>query len=177
MLFRSNDTATTEIYTLSLHDALPIFPSRRLPFQTACALRTGIGLSCWFRVMLCAKINLSATKARCVRKCYTLFPFRKADENGCNGSTRQSGCRQHGAASASHVLALCSSHSENSEKIAISTCRLNNALVVRHGAQRSAVLDDATAADAFVALLQTRASDTQREAPAYQISPCLPGRF
>ena len=25
MLFRSNDTATTEIYTLSLHDALPIW--------------------------------------------------------------------------------------------------------------------------------------------------------
>ena len=25
VLFRSNDTATTEIYTLSLHDALPIF--------------------------------------------------------------------------------------------------------------------------------------------------------
>ena len=33
MLFRSNDTATTEIYTqqdtLSLHDALPIFRGRR----------------------------------------------------------------------------------------------------------------------------------------------------
>ena len=29
MLFRSNDTATTEIYTLSLHDALPIFPKYR----------------------------------------------------------------------------------------------------------------------------------------------------
>src|SRR5690554_7758956 len=27
-LFFFNDTATTEIYTLSLHDALPIFPSR-----------------------------------------------------------------------------------------------------------------------------------------------------
>ena len=27
MLFRSNDTATTEIYTLSLHDALPILNS------------------------------------------------------------------------------------------------------------------------------------------------------
>ena len=27
MLFRSNDTATTEIYTLSLHDALPIWSS------------------------------------------------------------------------------------------------------------------------------------------------------
>ena len=29
MLFRSNDTATTEIYTLSLHDALPIFETLR----------------------------------------------------------------------------------------------------------------------------------------------------
>ena len=29
MLFRSNDTATTEIYTLSLHDALPISVFRR----------------------------------------------------------------------------------------------------------------------------------------------------
>src|SRR2546430_9758132 len=33
--FFFNDTATTEIYTLSLHDALPIFPARpprELPF-------------------------------------------------------------------------------------------------------------------------------------------------
>src|SRR5689334_23533921 len=29
MLFFFNDTATTEIYTLSLHDALPILPSRQ----------------------------------------------------------------------------------------------------------------------------------------------------
>src|SRR2546427_2319871 len=29
-LFFFNDTATTEIYTLSLHDALPIFDERRL---------------------------------------------------------------------------------------------------------------------------------------------------
>src|SRR3712207_7950567 len=28
MLFFFNDTATTEIYTLSLHDALPIFPTQ-----------------------------------------------------------------------------------------------------------------------------------------------------
>src|SRR5260221_14436345 len=28
-LFFFNDTATTEIYTLSLHDALPIFPASR----------------------------------------------------------------------------------------------------------------------------------------------------
>src|SRR3712207_8713857 len=30
MLFCFNDTATTEIYTLSLHDALPIFCDRRI---------------------------------------------------------------------------------------------------------------------------------------------------
>src|SRR5256886_10338736 len=38
MFFFFNDTATTEIYTLSLHDALPIFPGRmlqRLLFQLA----------------------------------------------------------------------------------------------------------------------------------------------
>src|SRR5256885_15321587 len=29
--FFFNDTATTEIYTLSLHDALPIWEARRLP--------------------------------------------------------------------------------------------------------------------------------------------------
>ena len=29
--FFFNDTATTEIYTLSLHDALPIFPSSAAP--------------------------------------------------------------------------------------------------------------------------------------------------
>src|SRR5689334_25284919 len=30
-LFFFNDTATTEIYTLSLHDALPIWPGRSTP--------------------------------------------------------------------------------------------------------------------------------------------------
>src|SRR3712207_9216892 len=31
ILFFFNDTATTEIYTLSLHDALPIFPAQPRP--------------------------------------------------------------------------------------------------------------------------------------------------
>src|SRR6185436_21081301 len=31
--FFFNDTATTEIYTLSLHDALPIFPARTVASQ------------------------------------------------------------------------------------------------------------------------------------------------
>src|SRR5688572_32415183 len=34
--FFFNDTATTEIYTLSLHDALPISPSTRWPPTAAC---------------------------------------------------------------------------------------------------------------------------------------------
>src|SRR5258708_19000537 len=32
--FFFNDTATTEIYTLSLHDALPIFRSAAVPFRS-----------------------------------------------------------------------------------------------------------------------------------------------
>src|SRR5256885_14051124 len=38
--FFFNDTATTEIYTLSLHDALPIYPLARLwprPSRAACS--------------------------------------------------------------------------------------------------------------------------------------------
>src|SRR3712207_9185046 len=34
VFFFFNDTATTEIYTLSLHDALPICISHRLPLST-----------------------------------------------------------------------------------------------------------------------------------------------
>src|SRR5437762_13344579 len=33
LLFFLNDTATTEIYTLSLHDALPIYPGVQRPTQ------------------------------------------------------------------------------------------------------------------------------------------------
>src|SRR5229473_7976418 len=40
-LFFFNDTATTEIYTLSLHDALPIFCSMRSPRPTCTATSTG----------------------------------------------------------------------------------------------------------------------------------------
>src|SRR2546430_12394222 len=36
--FFFNDTATTEIYTLSLHDALPIFTDHLLPDGTGCEL-------------------------------------------------------------------------------------------------------------------------------------------
>src|SRR3712207_7587997 len=36
IFFFFNDTATTEIYTLSLHDALPIWPSSCRPAQRPC---------------------------------------------------------------------------------------------------------------------------------------------
>src|SRR5256885_5634216 len=35
--FFFNDTATTEIYTLSLHDALPISARRRTPWRAVCS--------------------------------------------------------------------------------------------------------------------------------------------
>src|SRR5258708_20455755 len=38
-LFFFNDTATTEIYTLSLHDALPIFRCSRIVMMTRRCLR------------------------------------------------------------------------------------------------------------------------------------------
>src|SRR2546429_3877764 len=38
LFFFFNDTATTEIYTLSLHDALPIFLSRELDPTTVAAV-------------------------------------------------------------------------------------------------------------------------------------------
>src|SRR2546426_5077519 len=37
LLFFFNDTATTEIYTLSLHDALPIFPDASVAKESAFA--------------------------------------------------------------------------------------------------------------------------------------------
>src|SRR5258707_13079344 len=55
-LFFFNDTATTEIYTLSLHDALPIYqagralgyvqPDRRLP-AAAAAVRAAVAVDGW----------------------------------------------------------------------------------------------------------------------------------
>src|SRR2546425_8419075 len=43
VFFFFNDTATTEIYTLSLHDALPIFEERKIALGNA-ALLDGLGV-------------------------------------------------------------------------------------------------------------------------------------
>src|SRR5689334_23944346 len=44
LFFFFNDTATTEIYTLSLHDALPIYTEADLDMLAELARRTGIAL-------------------------------------------------------------------------------------------------------------------------------------
>src|SRR3712207_8125955 len=44
--FFFNDTATTEIYTLSLHDALPISPRRVVARPIAAESRPGSGRGC-----------------------------------------------------------------------------------------------------------------------------------
>src|SRR5258708_34786757 len=53
LFFFFNDTATTEIYTLSLHDALPIWrttsKSKRSPMRFRGA-RGGFGLQEWLRI-------------------------------------------------------------------------------------------------------------------------------
>src|SRR5258708_23813041 len=45
VFFFFNDTATTEIYTLSLHDALPIFTSLTTTVKLLVALKAGVPLS------------------------------------------------------------------------------------------------------------------------------------
>jgi len=40
LFFFFNDTATTEIYTLSLHDALPIYTAATRAFTACCATST-----------------------------------------------------------------------------------------------------------------------------------------
>src|SRR5205814_8354345 len=44
-IFFFNDTATTELYTLSLHDALPIFSARRIGPLVAVTLSPGVRLA------------------------------------------------------------------------------------------------------------------------------------
>src|SRR2546430_17725006 len=46
VFFFFNDTATTEIYTLSLHDALPIFTAIT-PSGCHCSIRRWLGRSDW----------------------------------------------------------------------------------------------------------------------------------
>src|SRR3712207_7057027 len=56
MIFFFNDTATTEIYTLSLHDALPIY--------SASSLRRVVGDAAWTSVSVASRACTSIPRRR-----------------------------------------------------------------------------------------------------------------
>src|SRR5256885_13251336 len=77
--FFFNDTATTEIYTLSLHDALPICSSTRAPttraprlLKSACLTRSGVGRS---------EEHTSELQSPCNLVCRLLLEKKKKDAN------------------------------------------------------------------------------------------------
>src|SRR5436189_6372874 len=83
LLFFFNDTATTEIYTLSLHDALPISagrvprPAARGGFDLAGRLERRVRNQhgrrpCWFRDRKSTRLNSSH---RCIS--YAVFCLKK----------------------------------------------------------------------------------------------------
>src|SRR2546428_10843794 len=91
--FFFNDTATTEIYTLSLHDALPIFSLasfppvmcrmtalaiaslRRPPFSGRAALASAPGLDALQRVAQAALLATEVPGVEWVRQDHTVGPY------------------------------------------------------------------------------------------------------
>src|SRR3712207_8116548 len=73
--FFFNDTATTEIYTLSLHDALPISPSKPVSGSPGAA-RAAV-----------ADASTRANSAR--RRAKTLFSFMRSEEHTSELQSRQ----------------------------------------------------------------------------------------
>src|SRR2546422_4768277 len=78
LFFFFNDTATTEIYTLSLHDALPIFQSK------------GIGAISWQRSLVTASRNAEEHHERAIHMPYwrRSIPNVKRSTGGDRKSTR-----------------------------------------------------------------------------------------
>src|SRR5258705_6220761 len=63
LFFFFNDTATTEIYTLSLHDALPIYqsPTRRHAFRPGCSRNRHVSIERSQQFRVCPALKLLAT--------------------------------------------------------------------------------------------------------------------
>ena len=57
VFFFFNDTATTEIYTLSLHDALPISRSANTPFRREFGIQHVFPVTCHVGAMKVAETN------------------------------------------------------------------------------------------------------------------------
>src|SRR2546422_1896829 len=91
--FFFNDTATTEIYTLSLHDALPIFPRRR---RASSCSRSWTG-SRW-----CPRPDRKSTRLNSSHGyiSYAVFCLKKKSERPQSDALglRGAGCRRYGQA-------------------------------------------------------------------------------
>src|SRR5260370_11494299 len=67
MFFFFNDTATTEIYTLSLHDALPIFVAttgQSAPLRRIGTFSLAVGAACAFSLAIAGQVLTFRTRAR-----------------------------------------------------------------------------------------------------------------
>src|SRR5215204_6669787 len=69
VFFFFNDTATTEIYTLSLHDALPIFLDGKAGFYFA------FFQALWFRMLVDAKLHEKDRKSTRLNSSHTVISY------------------------------------------------------------------------------------------------------
>src|SRR3989475_7765523 len=107
-IFFFNDTATTEIYTLSLHDALPIFDSNGYVVSSifgpaiAGALVATVG-SLWALALTAALYAIAAVDRKSTRLnsshsqiSYAVFCLKKKKNKNCRGrERRQDRCSAH----------------------------------------------------------------------------------
>src|SRR2546429_6958515 len=92
MFFFFNDTATTEIYTLSLHDALPICVRRTIALEYSMgnqAVRRALGLDLLARLAERSEEHTSELQSRLHLVCRLLLEKKKTRRN------RQRAGRRH----------------------------------------------------------------------------------
>src|SRR5215469_18639648 len=77
--FFFNDTATTEIYTLSLHDALPISPMLRTRRSVSARSRPSRSMASW--IMPRSEEHTSELQSRRDLVCRLLLEKKKKTEN------------------------------------------------------------------------------------------------
>src|SRR5947199_7913699 len=88
ILFFSNDTATTEIYTLSLHDALPIFNDHDWVALWVCS-----------SVSNCSSLDRKSTRLNSSHLgiSYAVFCLKKKKIRLCRGTGHRLNCRLRGS--------------------------------------------------------------------------------
>src|SRR3712207_7479416 len=90
MIFFFNDTATTEIYTLSLHDALPIYASHSPTFLGYRILDyegSGAWLTCHRHHVNCPPIDISPADTSATGRIPTFHP--RSEEHTSELQSRQ----------------------------------------------------------------------------------------